>query len=138
MPLTLNPPPPTPIEPVTEVLHGVPVTDPYRWLEDQNSQRTRKWLQEQTAYTQAYLNALPGRDRIRERIEELLAVGVVSEPWKVRDRYFFLKRNAHQEQPTIVMQESETGEAVVLVDPSGIDSAGKTAVNILKISRDAK
>src|SRR5260221_7602310 len=101
MPLIVNPPPPTPVDPVTEVLHGVSVTDPYRWLEDQDSPRTRKWLEEQTAYTRAYLDAIPGRERIRKRIEQLLAVEVVSAPAKVGNRYFFLKRGAYQEQSEI-------------------------------------
>src|SRR6267154_3653813 len=135
---TTNAPPSTVVEPVTELLHGTAVTDPYRWLEDRNSARSRKWIEAQATYTRAFLNAIPGRERTRERIEELLAVAVVSDPWKVRDRYFFLKRSAHQEQPTIVMQESESGEELVLVDPSEIDSTGQTAVNILQISRDAK
>src|SRR6267143_4185357 len=98
MPLILNPPPTTPIEPVTDLLHGVPITDPYRWLEDQNSPRTRKWLEEQAIYTRAYLNAIPGRERIRKRVEELLAGETVSTPWKVGNRYFFLKRKHYQEQ----------------------------------------
>src|SRR3982074_545055 len=72
MPLVLEQPPFTPVEPITEVLHGVEITDPYRWLEDQNSPRTRKWIDEQTAYTRAYLDGIPGRDRIRKRVEELL------------------------------------------------------------------
>ena len=49
----VNAPPLTPIEPVTEVLHGIEITDPYRWLEDQSSPRPRKWLDEQAAYTRA-------------------------------------------------------------------------------------
>ena len=49
MPPAVVAPPPTPVEPVTETLHGVEVTDPYRWLEDQNSPRIREWLGEQTA-----------------------------------------------------------------------------------------
>jgi hypothetical protein len=52
-------PPPTTVEPVTEILHGVEITDSYRWLEDQDSPRTRKWLDEQTAYTRAYFAAIP-------------------------------------------------------------------------------
>ena len=49
MPPAVVAPPPTQVEPVTEVLHGVEVTDPYRWLEDQNSPRHAGWLEEQTA-----------------------------------------------------------------------------------------
>src|SRR5260370_24738149 len=104
MSLEGSPPPPAPIEPVTDVLHGVSITDPYRWLEDQNSPRIRKWLEEQTAHTRAYLDGIPGRERIRKRIEELVDVETVSEPWKVGNRYFFLKRKARQEQPAIVMR----------------------------------
>ena len=99
-------PPPTPVEPVTEVLHGIEITDPYRWLEDQNSPRTRKWLDEQAAYTRAYFAAIPDRERIRTRVRELLALKeVISEPWNVGDRYFFLKRQEDREQPVIVMRD---------------------------------
>src|SRR5260370_8455037 len=73
MPLVLEPPPFTPVEPITEVLHGVEITDPYRWLEDQNSPRTRKWIEEQTAYTRAYLDAIPGRETIRNRSDDFLS-----------------------------------------------------------------
>src|SRR6266436_969655 len=136
MPLTLNPPPPTPVEPVTDVLHGVAVTDPYRWLEDQNSTRTRKWLEEQVTYCRAYLDAIPGRERVRTRVEELLAVEVISEPWKVGDRYFYLKRAPYQEQPSIVVRESERDEEIPLVDSANKDPTRRTAVNILNISAD--
>ncbi len=66
MPALMEPPPFSPVEPVTEVLHGVPVTDPYRWLEDQESPRTREWIAAQTRYTRSYLDSIPGRERIRE------------------------------------------------------------------------
>jgi prolyl oligopeptidase len=131
-------PPLSPCESVTEILHGIPVTDPYRWLEDQHSPRTRGWIDEQTAYTRAYLDAIPDRERIRKRVEELLAVDVISEPWKVRNRYFYLRRIAHKQQPVIMMREGETGEEIPLVDPANRDATGATAVNILSISPDAK
>lgn len=136
MPLVVSPPPPTPIEPVTDVLHGVPITDPYRWLEDQNSPRTRKWLEEQAAYSRAYLDSLPGRTRIRKRVEALLAVETISEPWKVGNRYFYLKRKAYEEQATIMMREGDAGEEIVLVNPAGRAERSATAIGILNISRD--
>lgn len=84
-------PPPTPVEPVTEILHSIEITDPYRWLEDQNSPRTRKWLEEQDTYTRSYFDAIPERQRIRERVAELLLLKeTISEPWNVGERYFFL------------------------------------------------
>ena len=52
-------PPFSPIEPVIEILHGVPVTDPYRWLEDQDSPSTRAWIEEQVHYARAIWTAFP-------------------------------------------------------------------------------
>jgi prolyl oligopeptidase len=130
-------PPYSPVEPITEILHGIPVTDPYRWLEDQNVQRTRAWIAEQTRYARAYLDNIPGRDRIRTQIESLLAVDTVSTPWKVGSRYFYLKREAHQQQPTIAMREDESGNEAILADPNGQETIAAPAVAILSISADA-
>src|SRR6266581_4487997 len=138
MPLTLNLPPPTPIEPVTDVLHGVPITDPYRWLEEQNSPRTRKWLEEQTAYTRAYLDAIPGRERIRKRVSDLLSIPYVPEPWSGGDRYFFLKRYKGEEQPSIVMKNGLFGRESILVDSAARGRGFSTAVGIFAVSADGR
>src|ERR1700730_11992648 len=114
MPPVLEPPPFTPVEPVTEVLHGVEITDPYRWLEDQNSPSTRRWLEEQSGYTRLYFNRLPGRENIRHRVAELLSVPSVSDPWNVGNRYFSLKRLKDGEQPAIVMRDGLFGSDTLL------------------------
>lgn len=124
----LEPPPVTPIEPVTDVLHGVEITDPYRWLEDQNSPRTREWLKEQAAYTAAYFATLPMRNQVRTRVRELLSAPNAPEPWKVGDQYFFLKRISHGENRAIVVRDRVSGEERVLVDP---DSYGKNAAVLI-------
>src|ERR1700722_18087399 len=119
MPPAVLAPPHTQVEPVTETLHGVEVTDPYRWLEDQNSPRTRAWIEEQTAYTRAYLDAIPGREQIRKRITELLPLKeAISEPWSVGDRYFYVKQYETGEQPVIVVSEAFGKEETILVDPA--------------------
>src|SRR5258708_4241610 len=138
MPLITDPPPPTPVEPVTEMLHGVSVTDPYRWLEDQNSPRTRKWVEEQAVYTRAYLDAIPGRERIRKRVSELLSVPPTAEPWNVGSRYFFLRRYEDKEQPAIVMRNELFGEETTLVDPASRLSGPSTAVAITAVSQDGR
>jgi prolyl oligopeptidase len=130
-------PPPTPVEPVTEIVHGVKITDPYRWLEDQNSPRTRKWLDEQAAYTRAYFSTIPYREQIRTRVRELLAVKeVISEPWNIGDRYVFLKRQEGTEQPVIVVRDGLFGSETVLVDPAQRGSGNSIAVFIAAISHD--
>jgi prolyl oligopeptidase len=131
--------PPTQVEPVTETLHGVEVKDPYRWLEDQTSPRTRAWIEEQTAYTRAYLSAIPGREQLKERVRELMAFKeVISDPWNVGDRYFFLKRQEDREQPVIVMCKGLFGEETVLVDPAFRATGTSTAVSIVAISHDGR
>jgi len=127
------------VEPVIETLHGVEVTDPYRWLEDQNSPRTRAWLEEQTAYTRAYLDAIPGREQIRARVRELAALKqVTSEPWNIGDRYFFLKHYKNKEQPVIVMRNGWFGDETILVDPALRGTGTSTAVAISGISEDGR
>ena len=111
-------PPHSTLEPVTDVFHGVSVTDPYRWLEDQDSSRTRAWIEAQTCYARAYLDSIPGREHIRDRIREFLAVETYDSLQKVGDRYFFRKRLPDQEQPCICMREGADGEDQLLIDPS--------------------
>jgi prolyl oligopeptidase len=136
---TVDPPPLTPIEPVIEVLHGVEITDPYRWLEDQNSPRTRKWLDEQAAYTRAYFAAIPDREQIRTRITELLALKEgISEPWSVGERYFFLKREENKDQPVIVMRDGLFGPETVLVEPTQCGRGNSIAVSIVTVSADGR
>ena len=132
-------PPPTPLERVTEILHGIEITDPYRWLEDQDSPRTREWLEEQAAYTRAYFAAIPDRERIRTRVRDLLTLKeLISEPWNIGDRYFFLKRQEESEQPVIIMRDGLFGPETVLVDPAQRGKGNSIAVSIASISHDGR
>jgi len=101
-------PPHSTLEPVTDVFHGVPVTDPYRWLEDQDSPRTRAWIEEQTRYARAYLDSIPGREHIREHIREFLAVETYDSLQKVGSRYFFRKRLPTKSSPAFACVRVQT------------------------------
>ena len=138
MPQLRSAPPTSPIEMVIEVLHGVPVGDPYRWLEDQNSPRTRAWIEEQTSYARAYLDGIPRRAQIRERLRELLAVDTYDSLQKAGDRYFYRKRLADQEQPCIYMREGADGPDCLLLDPAERGTGKHTAVKPLGASADGK
>jgi prolyl oligopeptidase len=135
--LTASPPHST-AEPVTEVFHGVSVTDPYRWLEDQDSPRTRAWIEQQTRHARSYLDNLPGRERIRERIREFLAVQTYDSLQIAGGSYFFRKRLPDQEQPCIYMREGADGEDRLLIDPSKRGTGKYTAVKPLRISPDGR
>jgi len=129
-------PPHSTREPITDFLHGVPVTDPYRWLEDQESPRTRAWIEEQTRYAREYLDSLPGRERIRKRIREFLAVETYDSLTRVGNRYFFRKRLPDQEQPCIYMREGADGEDQLLNDPAERGAGKYTAIQPLRVSPD--
>jgi len=131
-------PPHSPPEPVTDIIHGVLVTDPYRWLEDQDSPRTRTWIAEQSCYARAYLDGIPGRERIRERVRQFLAVETYDSLQKVGSRYFFRKRLPDQEQPCIYMREDVDGEDQLLVDPAARRGGRYDAVKPLQISPDGR
>jgi prolyl oligopeptidase len=138
MPVSITPPPISLQEPITDILHGVSVTDPYRWLENQDSPRTRAWIEEQTRYARAYLDRIPGRDRIRERIREFLAIETHDSLQKAGNRYFFRKRLPDQEQPCIYMREGADGEDRLLIDPAERRSGPYTAVKPLRVSPDGQ
>src|SRR5438874_6034134 len=67
--------PPTRTDNVVDVLHGVKIVDPYRWLEDGNSAPVKEWVLEQNKLTQSYLGKVSGRDAIRKRLGSLLETG---------------------------------------------------------------
>ena len=131
-------PPFSATEPVTDTLHGVAVSDPCRWLEDQDSARTRGWIGEQTRYARAYLDDIPKRQLIRKRVREFLAVETYDSLQKAGSRYFFRKRLPDQEQPCIYMREGADGEDQLLIDPADRQSGKFTAVKPLRVSADGR
>jgi prolyl oligopeptidase len=138
VPVLIDAPPFSEIEAVTEIFHGIPITDPYRWLEDQQSPRTRAWIAAQTRYARSYLDSIPGRDRIRDRIRELVDVETYDSVQKVGNRFFFRKRLRGQEQPCICVRDGVAGPDEVLIDPAQRHTGPHTAVKLLRISADGR
>ncbi len=131
-------PPKTRVDNVTETLHGVRITDPYRWLEDQSSPETRAWIAQQNTYARALLDAMPGRERLKQRIAELTRVDSVGLPISRGGRYFFMKRLAAQNQAAIVVREGPDGRDEVLIDPKTTGADANTNVNLNRVSKDGK
>ncbi len=130
--------PETPSHDVVDTLHGEPVTDPYRWLEDGDAPETRLWTEQQNAVTEAYLSAIPARERIRGRLEELLSIGVLSVPTPVHGRYFYLRREGKQNQPVLYWREGVEGADRVAVDLNALNEAGTTALDWYYPSKDGR
>jgi prolyl oligopeptidase len=121
-----------------EVLHGESIPDPYRWLEDGESAETRAWTERQNALTESYLGAVPAREAIRRRLDELLAIGALSVPAPVRGRYFYQRRDGRQNQPVLYLRQGVNGADRALVDPNGLSAAGTTALDWYYPSHDGR
>src|SRR5688572_26439566 len=78
---------------VTETLHGQPVPDPYRWLEDDNAPETKAWVEAQNKVTNAYLGTIPRRKAIRQRLKDLWNYERYGTPFKRGPRYFYTRND---------------------------------------------
>lgn len=113
---------------IVDELHGHRISDPYRWLEDSTSDETVKWLAAQDELFHQLADDLPGRDRLRARITELLAAGSVGAPVWRGDRHFFTRRTAEQEHAVLYVTEAD-GTERPLIDPLALDPAGTTTLD---------
>lgn len=131
-------PPATRSEPFTEVIHGIEIVDPYRWLEDGESEEVRQWVEEQNRYTAAVLGAIPGREQLRERLAALLSIDTVSSP-ALRGSYsFFMRRQEQQNQAVLYVREGLDGPARPLVDPNPMSEDGTVAIDWWYPSQDGR
>ncbi len=108
--------PTTPRDDVTETLHGVEITDRYRWLEDGDAPAVREWSDAQQARTAAVLDAVPGRDRLAARLDALSRVGGVGEPMIMGQRVFFTRRSGDMDQSALYVRDDIDGDDRPLVD----------------------
>jgi prolyl oligopeptidase len=131
-------PPPTATQDIVDVVHGVSVQDPYRWLEDQDAPETRAWIDAQNAYTDTLLTQLPGRDKLRQAVTRVLERDVIGTPTERGGRYFFSKRRADQELSVVYVREGVDGQDRVLIDPHDLSEDHTTSVSLRGISRDGE
>jgi prolyl oligopeptidase len=131
-------PPVTRKDSVVEKIQGISVADPYRWLENGDSQEVRAWTLAQNAWTRSVLDPLPGRDRIKKRLTELLSIGTITAPDPRRGRYFYERREGQQNQPVLYFRDALNGQDHVLVDPNTLAQDGTIALDWWYASNDGK
>jgi len=122
----------------TDDYHGTSIADPYRWLEDDTAPEVEDWVKIQNQLTQAYLAEIPYRDKIADRLSELMDYARLSSPFRAGDYYFFYKNDGLQNQPVIYFQQGLSGEPAVFIDPNTYSEAGTTAISLLSFSKDNK
>jgi prolyl oligopeptidase len=113
---------------LVENLHGHPVADPYRWLEDPTDPCTQAWTDAQDALATESLAALPLRDEFAARLEQLVHAGAVGVPVWRGERAFSTRRDPGQEHAVLRVREPD-GTQRVLVDPMALDPAGTTTLD---------
>jgi prolyl oligopeptidase len=125
-------------ENAVDVLHGVRIDDPYRWLEEGASEEVARWAEAQDRFLRETLDPLLFRGALRERLGELFSIGSVSPPSVHRGRYFYQKRTGAQEQPILYVRDGVRGADRVLLDPARLSTDGTSALDWFYPSRDGR
>lgn len=120
--------------------HGTEVSDPFRWLEDdvRESDDVHNWVEAQNAVTFAYLETLPQRTAIRERLTALWDYERFDVPFKEGGRYFFFRNDGLQSQSVLYTQASLDTEPRILIDPNSWSEDGTIALSGLSVSPDGR
>ena len=130
--------PETKKEDVKDDYHGTPIADPYRWLEDDNSEETKAWVAEQNKVTNTYLAGIPYRDKVKKRLEELWNYPRYSSPTKKGEYYYFYKNDGLQNQSILYRQKGLSGKPQVFFDPNKLSSDGTVALGTFSFSKKNK
>lgn len=119
--------------------HGTKVSDPYRWMEDTGSADTQKWIEDQVKFTQAYLDKIPERAKIRERLTEIWNYERISAPSKVADGFYIYSRNdGLQNQSVLYRAKSKDDPGSVFFDPNKLSTDGTAALSGSSFTDDGK
>ncbi|BAY35101.1 peptidase S9 prolyl oligopeptidase (plasmid) [Nostoc carneum NIES-2107] len=126
--------------------HGTVVADPYRWLENPDSAETRSWIEAQNQVTSAYLDQVPAKEKIRQRLTKLWNYERYSIPFKEgkslgdnsTERYFYFKNDGLQNQSVFYTLKTLDSEPKVLLDPNKLSEDGTVALSGLSISNNGQ
>lgn len=117
---------------------GTKVKDPYRWLEDDNSEQTKEWVEAENKVTDAYLSAIPYYDKVKKRLGEMWNYAKYSSPFKEGDWYYFYKNDGLQNQSVLYRQLGLSGTPEVFIDPNKMSKDGTAAIGTPSFSKSKK
>lgn len=125
---------------IVDDYHGVRVADPYRWLEDdvRNSAEVRAWVEAENKLSFAYLDNIEPRDRIRDRLTELVDYERFSSPFTNAGRYFYYRNDGLQNQSVLYVVDSLDGEPELVLDPNVWSDDGTIALQDIELSDDGR
>jgi prolyl oligopeptidase len=117
---------------------GTKVADPYRWLEDDRSEETAKWVQAQNAVTFDYLGKIPFREALHKRLTEIYNYPRYSSPRRAGEYYLFTKNDGLQNQSVIYVQKGIDGQPEVFIDPNQLSPDGTVRITLMDVSGNKK
>ena len=127
--------PETKKENIQDNYFGTVVQDPYRWLEDDRSEKTKAWVEAQNKVSQNYLAQIPFRNAIKERLKQLMNYEKYSQPFKEGEYTYFYKNTGLQNQ-SVLYRQKNGAEAEVYLDPNTFSKDATTSLANLNFSKD--
>lgn len=123
---------------VSDMYFGVEVKDPYRWLEDDQSEETKDWVQKQNIVTNGYLSQIPFRDKIFKRLEKMWNFEKFGVPFEEAGKYYFFKNDGLQNQSVLYAQETLESTPSVVLDPNTFSKDGTASLQEMGFSKDGE
>jgi prolyl oligopeptidase len=123
---------------VLDDYHGTKVADPYRWLEDTDAPDTKAWVEAENCVTFAFLEKIPEREQIKQRLTKIWDYPKFGTPFKDGGRYFFFKNDGLQNQSVLYVQRTLADPPAVLLDPNRLSEDGTVALSALEVSDDGR
>lgn len=115
--------------------HGTAIQDPYRWLEDDNSKETAEWVTNQNKVTFDYLDQIPYRDAIKNRLKDVWNFERFGTPFKEGGKYYYFKNDGLQNQAVLYEQETLDGASKIVLDPNNFSDDGTTSLGSLSFNK---
>ncbi|CAI9758023.1 unnamed protein product [Fraxinus pennsylvanica] len=125
-------------EAVVDDYHGVTITDPYRWLEDPDSEETREFVEKQVELTDSVLKTCETREKLRKELTEMFDFPKYDTPFRAGDKFFYFHNSGLQPQKVLYIQDSLDGQPEILLDPNTLSQDGTVSLRMCSASEDAK
>jgi prolyl oligopeptidase len=139
---SMAPPPATKVDAVVDTHHGVQVTDPYRWLESNDSKDVQEFIKQQNAYARSFLDGLEGRDKLRQQLNDILGSTSVSyrSLQEVKGQLFALKQQPPKQHRFLVTLPSadKPEKERIVIDPDRIEPKGKVSIDWYEVSPNGR
>lgn len=129
--------PQTEVDTINDNYFGIQISDPYRWLEDDQSEKTEAWVKKQNEVTFSYLEQIPFRKQVRERLDKIANYERFGLPFKKKDKYYYFRNTGLQNQSVLYVTDDKANDGSVFIDPNTFSDDGTTALGLLKFSDDA-